>query len=400
MPDTISLPPLHDHHSHVSLYAAMEGMPDLYDLAPAEARDLLLSLPAGRLNLVKGWKTHVVPLPPGFLAGLPPVLVVNATLHGYAYSPAAVPFIENLWPEFAEHLDDKAWGERSLPDLFAFYGQIAGLDVGKLASFMQKVAGLGIGSIEDMSVSGADALATIRSSDFAALVSSWATPRVYKNLSPEDRKDCAGLKIFLDGSLGAKSAGLDVPFLDGTEGYLLYSDESLESLLRELAGYGTALSIHAIGHRAIEQALRVLRKVEDSGRSFPLVRLEHIQYISESQAREALGRGYRLSMQPNFSADSLDFADRLPRRLLEENNPFRMLIDRVGCVPGRDLIFGSDGMPHGIENALQWSLFPAFEGQRLTTDELLRGYGLSGAAPVGPSTKLIVDGDQRTVRLL
>ena len=396
---TVSLPLLHDHHSHVSLYAAMEGQPDLFDLVAGEAHALLRSLPTDRLNVVKGWKTHVVPLPREFLAALPPVIVVNATLHGFAYSPAAIPFIARLWPEFAEHLDDKAWGERSLPDLFAFYGQIAGLDAGKLASFMEKVERLGIGSIEDMSISGADALEVIRASAYAKRISVWATPRVYSKLSPGDRDACKGLKIFLDGSLGAKSAGLDVPFLDGIEGYLLYSDEDLGRQLRELAGYGTALSVHAIGHRAIEQALRMLGNVEDSGLSFPQVRLEHVQYISESQARRARDRGYLFSMQPNFSADSMDFADRLPPRLLRENNPFRMLIDRVGCVPGRDLIFGSDGMPHGIENALQWSLFPAFDGQRLTADELQLGYSRTDQKPGAPSTRLLIDEGRRDVRL-
>ncbi len=400
MPYTLSLPPLHDHHSHVSLYAALEGQPDLYDLAAPEASRLLLSLPADRLNLVKGWKTHVVTLSREILAGLPPVLVVNATLHGYAYSPAAVPFIARLWPEFADRIDDKVWGERSLPDLFAFYGQIAGLNTGKLASFMEKVGRLGIGSIEDMSVSGAEASAAVRASPWASRVSFWATPRVYKGLSPSDRKACAGFKIFLDGSLGAKSAGLEVPFLDGTEGYLLYSDEELESLLGELAAYKTALSVHAIGHRAVDQILRVLGKVEGSGLSFPMVRLEHVQYITEPQARIARDRGYVLSMQPNFSADSVDFSDRLPPRLLRENNPFRMLIDRVGYVSGRDLIFGSDGMPHGIENALQWSLFPAFDEQRMTADELLGGYGRTDSVTGTPSTTLVIDEERRTVRLV
>lgn len=398
MKHTVSLPPLHDHHSHVSLYAALEGQPDLYDLSADEAFRLLRALPPDRLNLVKGWRTHLVPLSREFLAGLPPVLVVNATLHGFAYSPAAVPFIARLWPEFAARIDDKAWGERSLPDLFAFYGQIAGLDAGKLDSFMEKVGRLGIGSIEDMSVSGAKAIAAVRASPWASVVSFWATPRIYKDLSPVDRGACKGFKIFLDGSLGAKSAGLDVPFLDGTEGYLLYSDEELESLLGELAAYDTALSVHAIGHRAVDQILRILERIEGSGLSFSQVRLEHVQYIREDPARKARDRGYILSMQPNFSADSIDFVDRLPPRLLRENNPFRMLIDRAGYVPGRDLIFGSDGMPHGIENALQWSLFPAYEGQRMTTDELLAGYGRTDSDPGTSGTNLVIDEDRRTVR--
>ncbi len=75
-----------------------------------------------------------------------------------------------------------------------------------------------------------------------------------------------------------------------------------------------------------------------------------------------------------------------------------MLMDQAGFRCGEDLIFGSDGMPHGVEYALQWSLFPAHPGQRLTVDELVEGCGL---APGGRGhTLLTVDEERRKVRLL
>ena len=83
---------------------------------------------------------------------------------------------------------------------------------------------------------------------------------------------------------------------------------------------------------------------------------------------------------------------------MEANNPFRMLIDQAGFTCGEDLIFGSDGMPHGVEYALQWCLFPPCPGQRLTLEELTAGYGL---APEGRGhSVLMVDEDRRKVRLL
>jgi len=51
-----------------------------------------------------------------------------------------------------------------------------------------------------------------------------------------------------------------------------------------------------------------------------------------------------------------------------------MLIDEVGYVPGEDLIFGSDGMPHGVQSALEQSLFPPFADQALTLEEFIAGY--------------------------
>jgi len=105
-----------------------------------------------------------------------------------------------------------------------------------------------------------------------------------------------------------------------------------------------------------------------------------------------------LSMQPNFTSDSVDYADRLAPGDLEANNPFRMLLDEAGFSCGEDLVFGSDGMPHGVEYAFQWSLFPPYPGQRLSVEELVAGYGLPPEGP-GRST-LMVDEERRQVRLL
>ena len=79
-------------------------------------------------------------------------------------------------------------------------------------------------------------------------------------------------------------------------------------------------------------------------------------------------------MQPNFSGDSLFYADKLSSVLCRHNNPLRMLIDQVGFVPGEDLLWGSDGMPSGLAPALQSALFPPFPEQALTIEEVLAGY--------------------------
>ena len=84
-------------------------------------------------------------------------------------------------------------------------------------------------------------------------------------------------------------------------------------------------------------------------------------------------------MQPNFNCDSVDYRDRLDEQYCRANNPFRMLIDEIGFEPGKDLIFGSDGMPHGIEFALQQSLFPSLKSQILSIEEFQLGYCVESA---------------------
>jgi hypothetical protein len=364
----------HDHHSHVSLYASFLGLPDIGGLAGADAITLMSSLPEDRLSIVKGWRTDRLSLAPGDLERLPPLILVNASLHGFAASPRARPFIEELWPELAERGADAAWGERSLPGLFAFYARVAGLGADKLSRFMSAMEGLGIGSLEDMTIPGSEVLDLYASRPFAGRIRAWAAPEVYEALPEERRSECAGVKIFLDGSLGARSAALDAPFSDGRPGSLLYADEELSGLLASLARHGTGLSAHAIGHRAIGQALRVLEALRREGVEFPSVRLEHVQFIDAPQARRCKELGVVLSMQPNFNADSVDYADRLIPRHRAENDPFRMLIDEVGFEPGDDLVFGSDGMPHGVDEAVRSALEPAHPGQRLSLEEIEAGY--------------------------
>lgn len=151
-------------------------------------------------------------------------------------------------------------------------------------------------------------------------------------------------------------------------------DDELFQQMREASLWGKGVSVHAIGDLAIVQVVRTVRSLRDEGFSFSEVRMEHCQFIDEKTALEAKEMGIILSMQPNFSVDSTVYRDRLPRHYLERNNPFRMLIDKAGFIPGKDLLFGTDGMPHGMEAALQASLFPPFPQQRLTLDEFIAGH--------------------------
>ncbi len=380
----LSLAPRHDHHNHVSLYASLASAPDISALEPRSALALLASLPEDRLSLVRGWRSDRLLLDQASLARLPPVLVINFSLHGFALSPSAEPFVEALWPEFAEGHTDSRWVEGHVPELFAFYGSLAGLTEASLDAFMVDLAARGIGSAEDLSLTGPEALRVIEASRWRDSIPCWASPGIFARLDEAEKSLISGLKLFLDGSLGARSAAIACPYLGGEEGLLLYELDPLRDFLASLHPTGKALAIHAIGGLAIEEALITLEDLHRQGLDFPLVRLEHVQFISQSQARRARDLDLVLSMQANFSSDSVDYLDRLPRGFPEINNPFRMLIDTLGFIPGKDLLLGSDGMPQGIAYPLQWSLFPAHPGQALEWEEFIAGYGSSrGGAGLG-----------------
>ncbi|MDR3672290.1 MAG: amidohydrolase family protein [Holophaga sp.] len=393
----MDVPWLYDRHSHVSLYAALQGCPDLSGCTPEAALALLRGLPEDRVTTVVGWHSSRLKFGPE-LETLPPAILINFSLHGFALTAGARRILGPAHPELLERQGDPEWCERNMERLLAFFGQSAGLTAAKLDAFMTGLQRVGIGAVEDMLLIGEPALQVIQASPWNGRIRCWTTPAIYRTLSPSAQDAVAGLKLFTDGALGARTAAMDGTFLGGGEGLLIYTGASLEQELADLQPLGKPLAIHAIGGRAVGQTLAALERLAAQNLTLPWVRMEHVQFITLEQARRAKALGVILSMQPNFNSDSVDYTDRLAPADLEANNPFRMLLDQAGFRCGEDLIFGSDGMPHGVEYAFQWSLFPPFPGQRLTVEELVAGYGLPPEGQ-GEST-LSVDDGQRKVRLL
>ena len=238
---------------------------------------------------------------------------------------------------------------------------------------MAGLAALGVWAAGDMLVtSGAAARLLTRS--YPGRVTLWTEPEYYEKLGTEARAAVHGIKLFADGALGAGTAALAGNYRGGGKGVLLHTDAELLALILSAAAFTGRVAIHAIGDAALEQVLAALEQAARK-KKFE-ARLEHAQLITLKQALRARKLGVTLCMQPNFSADSIDYADRLPARCLRGNNPFRMLIDRAGFMPGRDLLFGSDGMPHGAQAALEGALFPPYPGQRLSLGEFAAGYCL------------------------
>jgi len=390
-----TIPLLHDNHNHVSLYAAFSTCVDISVLPPDAALALLRGLPGDRLSVVRGWKSFELPMTARELSTLPPLLLINFSLHGFAVSDSGIPFLEATVPEVASKRSDPTWCEANVPPIFEAYCGLAGLDERKLGAYIDRMLPLGIGSSDEMTVPSVYALDVCASSSYAERLSYWVAPALYEKLDEPRRKLVSGVKLFLDGAVGSRSAAITGPWIGPGKAMFTYTDEELSAILRKAGSYGTGLAAHAIGELAIEQALAAIAAAVREGARFRTVRLEHVQFIDIDQARRAKDLGVVLSMQPNFTSDSVDYVDRLTTAYLERNNPFRMLIDEVGFEPGIDLLFGSDGMPDGIAYAATQALFPAYPAQRLSLDELAAGYG--AAKGVSGSVTLEVDDAARRV---
>lgn len=378
--ERFTLPPLCDHHSHYTLYAALSAMPALTGAAGrAAALDLIAAGSIGPVTVFTGWNSSRYTLEPQDLGHERPVIVLNLSLHGMIMNHAAVEHLTPAYPEIAANHRDPLWTERNLPDILNMIVNISGPSQEAMHDFGLSLVKEGIGAMEEMLLPGARWLGL--SGPSPVKLDFWAGESVYAGLTPSERSMVRGVKLFTDGALGTETAALSRPFLSGESGILLMEDESLAARLHGYMRDGTALAVHAIGDMAVTQTVSAVSRLRrERGCSGP-VRIEHAQFITRDDAVKAGDAGITLSMQPNFSDDSVMYTDRLPAGFPELNNPFRMLIDEAGFVPGRDLLFGSDGMPHGMQQALQSALFPPYPGQRLTIREFIAGYCIPDRDP-------------------
>lgn len=375
----VKSPLLHDHHTHPLLYAAFNSGVDLSDATSFEAAADLIMWAAHRpqapeVIVAHHWKSNQFPIEQNQLEGLPPVAVFNFSLHSVLVNePARISLIKRFG-ETVSNLSNRAWYERNIRHVLNWFAMLGG-SPDALDAFFTSLEQLGIGSAEEMLLVGEQEIKWFEEAGLSHRTKFWAAPETFKELSELAKSKVHGLKLFTDGAIGAWSAAISECYLGQPEnqGMLIYDDGQLQQILREGSRLKNAIAIHAIGDVAIEQTIDSIEQTE-AHKKFETIRIEHAQLISEAQAIRAKQLGVVLSMQPNFNSDSVVYADRLSLPMLNANNPFRMLIDKVGFVPGQDLIFGSDGMPHGIEHGLKEVTTPSLESQKMTVEEFKLGY--------------------------
>ncbi len=345
-------------------------------------------------SIAYGWNSARYPLAKTDFDDLGPTAVLNLSLHGLVVNDAGLDVFRARDAEIADNLWDQAWVERNLRRVLNVLAE-EGASSERLQRFFRWLREEhGVYHAEEMLLVGEDEIQMLDDAGVARRTTIWASPAQFYQLSSAARARVHGIKLFADGALGAWTAALGRPYRGVDDsGMLLYAPAELASTLAPHVLARRPVAIHAIGDRAIEQVLAAIEEI-----AAPVggeVRIEHAQFISLEAARRARALGITLSMQPNFSDDSLHYADRLPEGYPERNNPFRMLIDEAGFTPGRDMVFGSDGMPHGVREALRQSLFPPFPSQTLTLDEFVAGYCVPAGAP--GAIDVLIDDENRTV---
>ncbi|HXJ66023.1 MAG TPA: amidohydrolase family protein [Actinomycetota bacterium] len=155
-----------------------------------------------------------------------------------------------------------------------------------------------------------------------------------------------GGDLSLDGSIGARTAHLAEPYVDGEgTGVAYHGDEDLAEFFHNSHLAGLQVAVHAIGDAAIEQALssweRVYGTLDSRNRRHFRARrhrVEHFEMPTPGQVERGANLGLAISVQPGFDAawghPGAMYEQRLGSVRATGMNPFRTLLARGMAVGG------------------------------------------------------------------
>ena len=208
-------------------------------------------------------------------------------------------------------------------------------------------ARLGIGQFHEMGHPGLSGLEDARAwaeGDWPVDVDTWwAELDLDKAVSNGLRP---GGDLFLDGSIGSCTAATSMGYgPEGGRGELFHGDDAVAAWFAACTAAGLGGGVHAIGDRAIEQALQA---VEAAAREHGVERVracrhrvEHVELPTREQVRRMAAVGIVASVQPAFDAvwggDTGLYAERFGVEAARESNPLGWFADA-----GVMMAFGSD----------------------------------------------------------
>jgi predicted amidohydrolase YtcJ len=181
-----------------------------------------------------------------------------------------------------------------------------------------------------------------------------------------------GIKAFMDGSIGARTAAVSKPY-PGTKnrGRLLLNTDQLRKIIQKAETSSLQLIVHSLGDRATAVAVRAF---EESGVKVNKLRhrLEHLEIVDDPLLKRIGRLGLIASMQPNFVRRWQlpgGLYERYLGRRYKTMNPFRKVIEH-----GIPLVFGSDSMPLDPGLGLYGAIDHPFGAGRLDPAEAFASY--------------------------
>lgn len=198
------------------------------------------------------------------------------------------------------------------------------------------------------------------------------------------------VKLFADGSLGARSAALLEPYCDDphNRGLTVATNEHIYEIGKAALETGMQMSTHAIGDKAIRNTLDAYEKaLKENPQINHRFRVEHSQIIAEEDLPRYKKLGVIPSMQPPSAVSDYDWTEsRIGRDRLWGAFAFRRFLDSECIIPcGSDFPVDSNDPIQGIYRAVtrqdengqpEGGWLP---DQRMTVVEAVKGYTIWAA---------------------
>jgi len=137
-----------------------------------------------------------------------------------------------------------------------------------------------------------------------------------------------GVKVYADGSLGARTAALRQPYEDqkGSLGILRYRYEELVEIVQRAENSGQQVLVHAIGDAAIDQAITAIETVT-RGKNTRRHRVEHCSLCSQEMILRLKKSGIGVTIQPHFIVSDSWAEERVGGRRLRWLYPWKSLLN-------------------------------------------------------------------------
>lgn len=153
-----------------------------------------------------------------------------------------------------------------------------------------------------------------------------------------DQLQVGPVKVFMDGTVGSRTAHMLEPFEDGGTGVEITDRAALADVIRRATSGGLAVAVHAIGDRANRDALDALEETAALwGEAGLRPRIEHAQLLHPDDVARFGRLGVVASMQPSHAPSDRDVAEAAWGTRVATAYAWRAL--RSG---GATLAFGSD----------------------------------------------------------
>jgi len=160
-----------------------------------------------------------------------------------------------------------------------------------------------------------------------------------------DHLEMVGFKVFLDGGLTAGAAALhqDYPGQPGYRGELAFSDEDVAAMVATADEAGLQIAMHAIGDRALDQALDGALALPVERHGVARHRIEHAgnMFMTDERIKRLVTAGVVPVPQPAFiMTTAAGYVAHLGSERIGPVMPFRTLIDQGLPVPGNSDAIG------------------------------------------------------------